>query len=68
MSDKTFPDGNDRTPNDPCLLLTAASVKRIYESNCGRPEDGHRDYTWEDVKEFFTKKAKENNIYQWRNL
>jgi hypothetical protein len=33
MHDQKFPDGNDRTPNDPCVLLSAASVKRIYNKD-----------------------------------
>lgn len=56
-----FPDGNDRTPNDPCLILSSTSVARLYEDAKGNPSEGAPTYTTSDVMKFFKEKAKEHN-------
>lgn len=61
MVEQKFPDGNDRTPNDPCVLLSAASIRRMYEAERGSVRDGAPAYTDDDVRNFITTKAKENN-------
>lgn len=61
MTEQKFPDGNDRTPNDPCVLLSSASVRRLYESEKGSVKDGAPAYTDKDVCNFIAIKAKECN-------
>lgn len=58
---RPFPDGNDRTPNDPCLLLSSASAKKLYEDHNGSPVTGYPDFTHQDVIAFICLKAKEWN-------
>ena len=65
MNNNQFPNGNDRTPNDPCVLLSAASVRRLYEAEHGSVKDGSKPYTDADVCNFVAIKAKENN---WDNV
>lgn len=50
-----FPDVNDRTPNDPAVLLSKAQVENIFSYYCSR----QKNPAWQDVQELVTSKAKE---------
>lgn len=61
MVEQKFPDGNDRTPNDPCVLLSTASVVRLFEANLGAGKDGSPEYTNADVLRYIKLAAKKYN-------
>lgn len=50
-----FPDGHDRTPNDPALLISSKSAIKIYEENTG---SFYQSY--DDVEAWFKERAPEN--------
>jgi hypothetical protein len=61
MADNVFPDSNDRTPNDPCVLLSWASVRRLYEKANGAQEDGGPVITTDAIKVFIHHQAAAND-------
>lgn len=56
-----FPDAFDRTPNDPCVLLSAASVRRLYEAKNGADADGWPEFSWDKAENFIAQQAKQHN-------
>ena len=62
MADHVFPDANDRTPNDPCVLLSWASVQRLYYGiGNGSLEDGGPVLDKLKLKAFIQRQAAEND-------
>jgi hypothetical protein len=61
MAEQKFPDGFDRTINDPCVLLSAASVRRLYIDAHGAEKDGYPPITDDNLKRFIEEKSKEMN-------
>lgn len=61
MNETLFPNGNDRTPNDPAVLISWKSARKIYEAN--HTED-NKPPSFDEVYAWFLKKYRDNNFSQ----
>lgn len=52
-----FPDPNDRSKNNPCIIVNSKRVLGIY--NQAHPEDENMQKVTDKVQEWFTNEAKE---------
>lgn len=57
-----FPDPNDRSPNNPSIILSNEQVLGIYNQDCA---DGEMQRVTEKVKEWFVNEGKS---YNWDEI